>query len=89
MEAETIAMKEHYWREVIDWSVALLVLSIIFVGLRSVARMSADSHKAWDDLLVLPGLLSLIAQLLCSIGMFRASFVSQHFKDVFGPTCTI
>ena len=61
-----IALLEHTYRTLKQWmnvAIAFLVLSLVFVGLRLLARkLARNAHWGWDDYLILgPALLSNVA----------------------------
>ncbi|KAL8723938.1 MAG: hypothetical protein Q9166_008214 [cf. Caloplaca sp. 2 TL-2023] len=60
-------------------SAAFIVLEILFVVLREIARRKTSSEYGWDDYLIVPALVTNIGMCIQSIVMARIANVGRHF----------
>lgn len=77
--AENPDLQIHYYKEVIDSYIGLMVLGIIFTSLRfSRLRLESKARPGWDDAFTLSALLALVAQAATGICEFTDN-VSRIF----------
>lgn len=63
-------------------NITLVVLNVIIVALRFIARMVAGSRLGWDDYLMLAALPQVIGIVVCQ-GLFAQAGIGRSFTEIY------